>query len=235
MAGVPVRPSQKRSPEETLALFEEKVSRPSSDACHVWQAKRNPKGYGQFRSAGKTWQAHRFAWAHVHGPIPGKLMVLHKCDNPSCVNVAHLFLGTNQDNMNDMKTKGRQAKGEDLSRLASQEVVEIRELYAAGTYSSVELARIYGVSSHSVSSLLRRNNWGHLPQTDEQLSVIAKRLGTAGVGVANGSAKLSTEDVTRIRSLWATRSSSQRKLAKDFGISDTMVGLIVSRKKWTHI
>jgi hypothetical protein len=56
---------------------------------------------------GKLWRAHRAAWVEAHGDIPEGMFVLHQCDNRACVNVAHLFLGTHQDNMDDRESKGR--------------------------------------------------------------------------------------------------------------------------------
>lgn len=68
---------------------------------------QGPHGYAIVQVAGRKWLAHRLAWTRVHGPIPDDLQVLHTCDNRKCVNVQHLFLGTHEDNMRDMATKGR--------------------------------------------------------------------------------------------------------------------------------
>ena len=76
-------------------------------ACIEWTGSRNPKGYGQKKVGGKTIFAHRWAWEQANGPIPDGLHVLHTCDNPPCVNVDHLFLGTNADNVKDRDAKGR--------------------------------------------------------------------------------------------------------------------------------
>jgi len=75
--------------------------------CIEWDGYRTPQGYGQKRFQGKTWYVHRVAWVEVHGPIPDEACVLHRCDNPPCYNIEHLFLGSRGDNMKDMAMKGR--------------------------------------------------------------------------------------------------------------------------------
>lgn len=70
------------------------------------------RGYGQMHYAGKTRLAHRVAWTLANGPIPEGLFVCHRCDNRACCNVEHMFLGTLQDNVDDMIAKGRQARGD---------------------------------------------------------------------------------------------------------------------------
>lgn len=79
------------------------------EACWEWQAARNSGGYGWFRfgPSRTSTGAHRVAYELVNGPIPAGLGVLHRCDNPPCCNPAHLFLGTNQDNVTDKVNKGR--------------------------------------------------------------------------------------------------------------------------------
>jgi hypothetical protein len=78
------------------------------DDCIEWDKRRNRKGYGERRVNGVHWYAHRYAWFEVNGPIPEGMHVLHTCDNPACVNIKHLWLGTNLDNMKDRDSKKRQ-------------------------------------------------------------------------------------------------------------------------------
>lgn len=85
-----------------------------SGECWVWQGARSPKGYGRFATkVANGWRlrrAHRVSYEHFVGPI-NELLVCHHCDNPSCVNPGHLFLGTAKDNAQDASRKGRVHKG----------------------------------------------------------------------------------------------------------------------------
>jgi hypothetical protein len=98
--------------------------------CWLWTAYRNRDGYGQFRVGGRMSKAHRVSWMLHFGPIPGGLDVLHRCDNPDCVNPSHLWLGTDADHTADKVAKGRQSrqKGEmhGQAKLCAAEVITIR-------------------------------------------------------------------------------------------------------------
>jgi hypothetical protein len=99
------RPPRPRGP--LSERFERYVNRNST--CWEWTGHRNPCGYGMIRPDKKSEKivASRAAWMLYCGPIPDGLCVLHTCDNRGCVNPAHLFLGTVQDNTDDMIKKGR--------------------------------------------------------------------------------------------------------------------------------
>jgi hypothetical protein len=85
--------------------FFEKVDK--TDDCWNWLASKKWDGYGQVKFEGSMQTAHRTSWILHNGPVPEKLCVLHKCDNPGCVNPEHLFLGTQRDNVHDAIKKGR--------------------------------------------------------------------------------------------------------------------------------
>ncbi len=95
-----------------IERFWEKVDTTSQD-CWEWQANRDSKNYGRFRltSARRPVLAHRFAYEDVMGHISKGSLVLHKCDNPPCVNPKHLYLGTHLDNRRDAYVRGRQWQG----------------------------------------------------------------------------------------------------------------------------
>jgi hypothetical protein len=80
-----------------------------SRRCWHWNGTRNNHGYGLFRPGGTSGKvlAHRFMWQLLHGPIPQGLCILHRCDNPTCVNPRHLFIGTKKDNTQDAVKKCR--------------------------------------------------------------------------------------------------------------------------------
>ena len=139
----------------------------TDDGCWIWTAARSPRGYGAFGRGSREARvilAHRFSWEQANGPIPDGLCVLHRCDNPPCVNPAHLFLGTRTDNNRDMHAKGRAnpPRGErhPRARLTEEKVREIRRLAAAGI-SQRQIARMFGVSKGAVASVVTRQ-WKHV-------------------------------------------------------------------------
>lgn len=136
-----------------------------TDGCWEWTAGKT-HGYGTMLGYGKLVRSNRLSWELHFGPIPEGMQVCHHCDNRGCVNPAHLFLGTNQDNVNDMVAKGRNrcgdVRGEDhpLSKLTEANVLEIRE--RSGSESQTKLAREYGVSQSLISVVIRREAWTHI-------------------------------------------------------------------------
>lgn len=100
--------------------------RVSDDGCWLWTGNRMAKGYGLFAVEGINHRAHRVSYEMATGQHPGSLFVCHHCDNPSCVNPAHLFLGTAQDNTNDMLAKGRRKAAKPCPHPASEKVPEKR-------------------------------------------------------------------------------------------------------------
>lgn len=148
---------------------------PEVGRCWVWTS--TLKGtYGSFRRAktrGAMERAHRVAWEMTYGPIPDGLWVLHRCDNRLCVRPDHLFLGSRQDNMDDMHAKGRGVplRGErnGCSKLTEIEVREIRRLLGMPDRPSYrEMARRFGVSRPVIQAIHQGRAWRHVAALPER-------------------------------------------------------------------
>lgn len=143
-------------------MLEKFISPEPNSGCWLWTGAVNPHGYGQITIDGQTVRAHRVSYEAYKGKIPGRSHVLHKCDIPSCVNPEHLFLGTHQDNMRDMKAKGRHKvlKGQDSksSKLTDSDVVFIRKNHGY----AAELAITFNVSKRTIEQIQRGQTWKHL-------------------------------------------------------------------------
>ncbi len=130
-----------------------------STPCHIWQGALDGWGYGcgPMRD-GVRCRAHRLAWSTAYGPITAGIHVLHHCDQPACVNVEHLFLGTDADNSDDKVAKGRQAKRarNGKAKLTESDVASIR---AATGVGYADLAARFGVSRGHISKLRRGRAW----------------------------------------------------------------------------
>lgn len=147
--------------------FWNRVSKvPHPKGCWEWTAGLHSFGYGLvelqvdgYRLSG----SHRVSWYYHYHIIPSQ-WVLHKCDNPKCVNPDHLFEGTHEDNMRDMTSKGRGNIGSahGLARLNESMVRTIREQYAQGGCSYRSLGEQYNVSAGTIRFVVQRKTWKHV-------------------------------------------------------------------------
>lgn len=140
------------------------IPEPNS-GCWIWLGCIQDDGYCRTYHRGSYHGVHRVSWEVHHGKIPDGLFVLHRCDVRCCVNPDHLFLGTHQDNMDDMVAKGRHVvgakrKGEDShrARLTEQQARRILTSSQGGS----ELAVLFGVSRSCISQVRRGLSWKHL-------------------------------------------------------------------------
>ena len=134
-----------------------------SKGCWEWQACTNEAGYGIVGVGGKrTDRAHRVSWRLRYGEIPEGLFVLHRCDNRKCVRPSHLFVGTNQDNVDDMVAKGRNSPPPPM---AGWNKIKLHEETIAqlGKVPDTELARTIGVSKHKIQRERNRRGIPALP------------------------------------------------------------------------
>lgn len=138
-----------------------------STGCYLWTRGTTPHGYGRVCIKRKDYFAHRLMYELSNGLQPKSLQtkqfVCHKCDTPRCINPAHLFLGTQDDNLKDMAAKGRACKGEDKhnAKLNSNAVLNIR----LSNKSSRTLAQEYGVSAKLIRNVRNNLIWRHVNAT----------------------------------------------------------------------
>lgn len=137
----------------------EVTRRPELGPCWEWNGVRlSRSGYGQVSlQSRRTAMAHRTSYVLHVGPIPDGMEVCHRCDNPPCVNPAHLFLGTRRENAADMVAKHRDLRGSrsPYAKLTFEQADAIRAEYAAGGISQTEIAERYGVKQAGISRVIR--------------------------------------------------------------------------------
>lgn len=140
-----------------------------TEGCWLWTGKSTHRfGYGMVGLGphqGGMIAAHRLSWELENGPIPAGMCVCHHCDNPKCVNPAHLFLGSQRDNIADAIAKGRKAPmppsvGEKngRARLATADVAEIRRRYSIGE-TQTSLAAAFRVPQTHISRIILNKAW----------------------------------------------------------------------------
>jgi len=137
-----------------------------TNTCWIWIGGKGAKNYGVFSMRHKDHKAHRIAYDMYIGEVPDDLFVCHVCDNHICVNPSHLFLGTAQDNSDDMISKGRQkhnnaplGENHGMHKLTAKHVEEIRRIYLQGGVSQYTLAQKYNVSQGEISNIVIYKNW----------------------------------------------------------------------------
>lgn len=137
--------------------------------CHIWQragAKSKPF-YGKLSVNGKLKLAHRYAWERKNGLMPAHLQACHSCDNPPCVNEAHIFPGTDQENKQDALRKGRGRRGvhkgeaNAKAKLTAHDVKVIRRRVARGE-TQTAVAADYNLHKTNVQCICSKKTWRHV-------------------------------------------------------------------------
>lgn len=137
--------------DRLLGRWEERPG-PLDTPCWEWTGRRSPDGYGMLKYEGWNQGTHRLMYRVEVGDIPAGMSILHRCDNPPCINPAHLRPGTQRDNVQDMHEKGR---GRARRGLSDSQVRQIRSLVRGGMKQS-EVVKIMGVDSGTVSRIVNR-------------------------------------------------------------------------------
>ena len=160
--------SRKLSPATADSFYWPKVEK--GEGCWRWQGRHDASGYGRYDRKGPYVYAHRIAWLFTNGEIPADMDVLHRCDVRDCCNPTHLFLGTHEDNMLDMRRKGRHTYGEKNMHAKITEdqakaiMLEYRKdgPHKRDPSNTKELAAKYGLSVGAVMAVVNGRSWKHL-------------------------------------------------------------------------
>lgn len=195
---------------------------PDKSVCWGWGAGVTTSGYGKIGFSGKVLTAHRVTYAHFRGTIPKGMHVLHKCDNRRCCNPAHLYIGTNADNMRDKVERNRCVglKGEQNGSaiLTENDVRAILKRLSNGE-SCVAIAASYGVSGVLISAIRTGKSWKHVKRLNQ-----VRRKGNRF-----------TEDQVRDVHSRIAAGETQRSIAKDYGVSAHTITHIKRGKTWASI
>ena len=220
--GVPIN-------EKDIARFWSKVNIEGDDDCWPWKSGLYWDGYGQFGIGKKKVRAHRVSYIINIGEIPESLFVLHKCDNPSCVNPKHLWIGTQLDNMQDMKNKGRSTYGDTAnSKLSEEEVLCILKMASDTDMTDKQIADIYGVDRITINDILTGRRW-------EYLGVRKTFKGRRRKGEKHRGAKITDKEALDIYRLRENEDLTARIVAEMYGVSVDVIYSIWLARKWKHL
>lgn len=167
---LPIGTRARGTTEERFWRYVEKT-----DSCWIWTgSSRTKKGYGMLQkiggSKGKGMTAHRLSYQIHKGEIPESMVVMHSCDNPSCVNPDHLSVGTQSQNILEAIAKGRKFvpklphfKGVDhfAAKFTEQDIRDIR----SQGMNDTGLAKKYGVAASTIRRIRIGQSWSHVPMT----------------------------------------------------------------------
>ena len=161
--------------EEVKERFWEKVELIPFHECWEWTSAKNNKGYGIFGLKKNTDKAHRISFRIAKGEIPKGLFILHSCDNPGCVNPSHLRTGTNQDNVSDMISRGRNSKPPDMAGWNKIDLPDelIKRL---GSSPDKSLADEFGISKKTVIRARHKRNIPSFASTTGNTGKFAKGM-----------------------------------------------------------
>ncbi len=151
-------------PESKLSrieFFNANIKKSEVSDCILWCGRIDKLGYGMIWNGQKAVKAHRFSWELVNGKIPDGINCLHKCDIRNCVNVEHLFLGSQQDNIKDMVNKKRNVLG--WQKLNPLQVKLIKKLISCGCHD-VDIATAFNVHRDTIRCIRNGKNWSHISE-----------------------------------------------------------------------
>jgi len=246
--------------EDDEDRFWKKVDIRGSDDCWGWTASKNNDGYGQFHFKRKCRRAHRVVLV-IFGRmnISDDVVVMHTCDNPSCVNPNHLVIGTQSENMWDASKKGRLFHSDETKKGMSEiksgennpmfgkrhsdEEKKVMSERQGGKKNSFFGMNHSEETKKRISESLKgekspfwmkrgekSSNWGIKRTKSEK-----KRMSLAVQGENNPMAKLTVDDVLKIRKMYKVSDTSYVEIAEVFSVSPVTIRDIIKRRRWKHV
>lgn len=214
---------------------------PHLGKCWVWTARKDKGGYGTISGCteNKCVRAHVCSWIIHSGPVPVGLHVHHHCDNPSCIRISHLWVGTPKENVDDMMKKGRFVIGKRLkhenhlkAKITWKDVKQIRALCSKGCLQN-KVAKRFGISPSNVSAIVLFEIWRRKNSPPKKRP--GRRKGEQAVA-----SKLTESQVLEIRKRYVVGNrwnmlGTTNKLAREFGVSAYHIRAIANRWCWNHI
>lgn len=199
--------------------------------CWNWTRAKDGKGYGVAYVPYRI-SAHRLSFEVTHGPIPAGKHVLHRCDNPACINPDHLFVGTHRDNMLDKENKGRanhvgaQGTRNGNSILTEKDVISLLRDYVSGL-ARKEIAAKYGIRESSVSDYTSGDAWTHLHG----------KHGCPTLEELSAARRISPVTEADVREVWRLHfeGKSAPEISKIVGHSVYTIDGIVLGRTWRHL
>ena len=195
----------------------------NENGCWEWPGAKGSGGYPTTSIKNKGIKLSRFVWETYRGKIPEGKYVCHKCDNPGCVNPDHLFLGTQQENIHDMLSKGRGQDGLRRPKLNPRKVIKMKEMFVEGcSYKS--LSRQFGVQVRVVREIIVEQRW---KGTGPDVSHLVARRSVAHLKMTNEKA----QEVRQLLSLGV----KPKELPQMFGVSLTTIYEIRKGRSWKGV
>ncbi len=147
-------------------LLSKREIKPSPDGrfqdCWWWTGSKGGKNYGRIDIENKNCKVHRIsASIWLDFDLNSKLLICHKCDNRLCFNPEHLFVGTNQDNVRDMYSKGRNTPKQMFFNAKTNKIEanQIRDLYLSGRFYQYEIGEFYNLSQQAINKITNNQSW----------------------------------------------------------------------------
>lgn len=223
----------------TKDRFAAKFERRAESECWPWTASTNGMGYGMIWSPefGRKILAHRYSYMQHFGALPASALVLHSCDNPACVNPAHLRIGNHKQNVADMDARKRRVsntpKGEANcnAKMTADAVIKLRQRYVAGDALS-DLVRDFGCTETSLKDYTTGRSWKHVLGKDG--CPTWEDLKAEGARRRRNSAILCADEVIAIRAAIAG-GESNKSIALRYGLKPKTISDIKTRKNWADV